>query len=124
MTTGVPNGFILGPLLFIIDIRDIRETSKNFKAILLAQAIIFIHRIYKFTIVTKVTNSSYNVHTDPLFKKLNLLRVKYISRPSVMQLYYTFRKENLSFYMMNMFMCTNAGPVHEYSLIRNLIWKT
>ena len=66
-----------------------------------------------------ITNSSYNAHTDPLFKKLNLLKVRDLFQLNVLKLYYKFRKKNLPFYTMNMFTYANTAPQHDYNLRTN-----
>ena len=59
-----------------------------------------------------ISNSSYNAHTDPLFKKLDLLKVREIFRLNALKLYYKFKKDNLPFYTMNMFTYINAPYLH------------
>ena len=68
-----------------------------------------------------ITNSSYNAHTDPLFKKLSLLKVKELFRLNVLKLYYKFRKGNLPVYTISMLTYANAAPAHDYSLRMNSI---
>ena len=69
--------------------------------------------------VRVIANSSYNAHTDPLFKKVNLLKVRDIFQLNVLKLYYKCRKENLPFYTMNMFTYANTAPEHDYDLRTN-----
>ena len=70
-----------------------------------------------------ITKSSYNAHTDPLFKKINLLKVRDIFQLNVLKRYYKFIKENLSFYTMNIFTYANAAPEHDNNLRTNGILK-
>ena len=70
----------------------------------------------KKTAVCIITNSSYNAHTDPPFKKVNLLKVRDIFQLNVLKLYYKFREENLPFYTMHMFTYANAAPEYDYNL--------
>ena len=65
-----------------------------------------------------------NAHTDPLFKKLNLPKVRDIYQLNVLKLYHKFRKDNLPFYTMNMFTYANAASVHDYNLQTNSIGNT
>ena len=70
-----------------------------------------------------ITNSSYYAHTDPLFKKLSLLKVKDVFRLNVLKLYYKFRKVNLPVYTMSMFTYADAAPTHDYNLRMNSVLK-
>ena len=70
-----------------------------------------------------ITNSSYNAHTDPPFKKLSLLKVKDLFRLNVLKLYYKFRKVNLPVYTMSMFTYADAAPMHDYNLRKNSVLK-
>ena len=61
-----------------------------------------------------ISLSKYNSHTNPLFKKLNLLKLNDLFELNVLKLYYKYKKNNLPFYISNMFSYFNAG--HSYNL--------
>ena len=71
-----------------------------------------------------ITNSSYNVHTDPLFKKVNLLKVGDIFQLNVLKLYYRFRKK---LFPSIQWVCLRT-PIRPLSMIticeRMVSWKT
>ena len=58
--------------------------------------------------------SKYDSHTNPLFKKLNLLKLKDLFELNVLKLYYKYKNNNLPFYISNMFSYFNVG--HSYNL--------
>ena len=70
-----------------------------------------------------INNSSYNAHTDPLFKKLSLLKVKDLFRLNVLKSYYKFRKVNLPVYTMSMFTYADAAPRMIITSERIVFWK-
>ena len=57
-----------------------------------------------------ITRSKYNAHTDPLFKSLNLLKLKYIFELSVLNLYFKFKHNLLPVYSSNMFTESIRNP--------------
>ena len=50
-----------------------------------------------------ITRSKYNAHTEPLFKKQNLLKLNDLFELNVLKLYYKFKKNILPYYTINMF---------------------
>ena len=42
--------------------------------------------------IRTIANSKYNAHTDPFFRRLNLLKVKYIFMLNILKMYYKFQK--------------------------------
>ena len=61
-----------------------------------------------------IARSKYNAHTDPLFKSLNLLKLKDLFELSVFKIYFKFKHNLLPVYIMNMF--TESIRNHRYNL--------
>ena len=61
-----------------------------------------------------IANSRYNSHTDPLFKKFNLLKLKDLFELNVLKLFYKYRNNTLPFYVSNMF--SDYTISHSYTL--------
>ena len=58
-----------------------------------------------------VTRSKYNAHTDPLFKSLNLLKLKDLFELSVLKLYFKLKHNLLPVYTLNMFTESMRIPI-------------
>ena len=50
-----------------------------------------------------ISGSKYNAHTEPIFKKLNLLKLTDIFDISVLKFYFKLKNETLPHYLQNMF---------------------
>ena len=61
-----------------------------------------------------ITRSKYNAHTDPLFKSLNLLKLKDLFELSVFKIYFKFKHNLLPVYILNMF--TESIKNYRYNL--------
>ena len=61
-----------------------------------------------------ITRSKYNAHTDPLFKSLNLLKLKDLFELSVFKIYFKFKHSLLPVYILNRF--TESIRNHLYNL--------
>ena len=68
-----------------------------------------------------ITRSKYNSHTDPLFRKLNLLKAKDLFELNVLKLFYKYKKKSLPFYLSNMF--SDFTNSHGYELRTTYILK-
>ena len=68
-----------------------------------------------------ITCSKYNSHTDPLFRKLNLLKAKDLFELNVLKLFYKYKKSILPFYISDMFLDYNNR--HGYNLRTTYILK-
>ena len=69
-----------------------------------------------------ITRSKYNSHTDPLFKKLNLLKVNDLFETNVLKLYYKYQNKTLPIYISNMFAeftCTHSYKLRKKSILDN-----
>ena len=61
-----------------------------------------------------ITRSKYNAHTDPMYKSLNLLKLKDLFELSVFKIYFKFKHYLLPVYILNMF--TESIRDHRYNL--------
>ena len=61
-----------------------------------------------------ISCNKYNSHTDPLFKNLNLLKLKDLFELNVLKLYCKYKKNTLPFYISNIFSDFSVG--HSYNL--------
>ena len=60
-----------------------------------------------------ISCSKYNSYTDPLFKNLNLLKLKDLFELNVLKLYYKYEKNILPFYISNIF--SDFSVEHSYN---------
>ena len=68
-----------------------------------------------------ITCSKYNSHTDPLFRKLNLLKAKDLFELNVLKLFYKYKKSILPFYISHTF--SDFKNLHGYNLRTTYILK-
>ena len=74
------------------------------------------HRLEKIQkrIIAIITVSKYNVHTEPLFKALDLLKLKNMLNVSTLKFYYRYLHDNLPVYFYS-FQITTQGSHHHYN---------
>ena len=63
--------------------------------------------------VRLIVNAKYNAHTDPIFRKLDMLKMKDIYMWSCAKFYYKFKKCSLPHYFKNFF--TRNMELHDYN---------
>ena len=69
-------------------------------------------------IIRIISNSRYSAHTEPLFKKLNILKFEHIFKLSATKLYFRYCKDNLPVYFCS-FNLTPQSQVHQYNTRSN-----
>ena len=69
--------------------------------------------------VRVITSSKYNAHTEPLFKQLNLLKVKDIFEVTALKLFYKLKKNYLPVYITGMFQ--DFSREHDHNTRQHLV---
>ena len=59
-----------------------------------------------------ISNSKYNAHTDPVFKKLGLLKIQDIYKSSALKLHFKYKNEKVPSYFKEIFFVTNHSHDH------------
>ena len=74
------------------------------------------HRLEKIQkrIIRVITVCKYNAHTEPLFKALDLLKLKDMLNLSTLKFYYRYLHDNLPAYFYS-FQITTQGSHHHYN---------
>ena len=70
--------------------------------------------------IRTIANSKYNAHTDPLFRRLNLLKVKDIFMLNILKMYYKFQKKLLPPYTNNMFSVATCACNYNLRVTKSL----
>ena len=78
-----------------------------------------LQKLQKWAIRT-ITNSKYNSHCDPLFKKLHLLKIQGVYTLSCLKFYYRYTNKSLPSYFETIFDVTH--PPHDYNTRNRLAY--
>ena len=73
--------------------------------------------------VRVISCSKFNAHTDPIFKKLSLLKVSDIYNVSILKFYYNYCHGQLPFYLQS-FVFNRRSDVHSYETRNKLALNT
>lgn len=65
-------------------------------------------------IIRIISNSKFNAHTEPLFKRLNLLKVKDLFKLNVLKFYFKHQNSTLPAYFMS-FTFVSGNQTHQYN---------
>ena len=85
----------------------------NYGILLWGSNIKRIEKLQKFAVRT-ITNSKYNAHTEPIFKRNSLLKVSDIYQLNILKLYFKYKNGMLPAFFDNMFEL-GAQPSHAYN---------
>lgn len=69
--------------------------------------------------VRVVDKQKYNAHTDPIFKRLKLLKIEDIFKVQCLKFYFKLKNKSLPSYFVSNFILTRSGDLHEYHLRSN-----
>ena len=86
----------------------------NFSILLWGKNTKRISKLQKWA-VRAITCSKYNAHTDPLFKKLNLLKVDDIYKITAIKFYYKYKNDLLPNYFKNISLIRNETKKYSTS---------
>ena len=84
----------------------------NYGVLLWGNNVKRIHKLQKWAL-RSITLSKYNAHTEPLFKKLNLLKIQDIYTLCLLKFYYKYKNDLLPKFFAGMF--DAIYPTHSYA---------
>ena len=97
ITTGVPQGSILDPLLFIIYINDLPEASQIFKCIMYADDTTFFSTIQSFNTCDKNVEHQINTELNKVCEWLKTNKLSFNIKKSKYILFQVTNKKTISF---------------------------
>ena len=74
-------------------------------------------------IIRIITCSKYNAHTDPLFKRVNVLKINDVFKLNALKFYYTYTNNELPSYFCR-FQLTRQGSGHPYDTRHGYLIRT
>ena len=64
-----------------------------------------------------ISGNKYNSHTEPIFKKINMLNFNDTFKSCVLKFYYKLQNENLPHYLQNMFKASTTPGLGNYQFV-------
>ena len=71
-----------------------------------------------------ICNAKYNSHTDPLFKKKNVLKITDIFQVQCLKFYFNYENSKAPFYFLNEFTFTRGEQTHNHNTRNRHLYRT